>query len=89
MLTSGSTKATGKTLLLSTFALALAASAAGCGTAKMSTGSVSRQSAGPVASMSAAELHGTAARLGKAYARDPNDKATALSYSSVLQMNGR
>jgi len=89
MLTSRSTMATGKRLLLRALALTLAASVAGCGTSRMSTGSVSRQSAEAVASMSAAELHGAAAKLGKSYARDPKDKTTALSYSSVLQMNGQ
>jgi len=89
MLTSRWTKATGKRLLPSAFSLALAASVAGCGTSKMSTGSVSRQSGEAVAAMSAAELHGAADRLGKSYARNPNDKATALRYASVLQMNGQ
>jgi Flp pilus assembly protein TadD len=89
MLTSRSMNATGKSLLRGAFWLTLAATVAGCGTARMATGSVARQSGEPVAAMSAAELHGTAARLGKSYARDPNDKETALRYSSVLQMNGQ
>src|SRR5690606_29799937 len=82
-------KATGKSVLPRAFALLLAASLAGCGTSKMTTGSVSRPSPEAIASMSASELHDNAARLGSFYARDPNDKVTAMRYSSVLQMTGQ
>lgn len=89
MLTSRATNATGKRLLLAATALALAASVAGCGTSKMTTGSISRQSGKAVEQMSAGELRNASTALGKAYAKDTTDKATALRYSTVLQMNGR
>lgn len=88
MLTSRSMNATGKRLLKATVALMLAAGVAGCGTDKMSTGSIAR-SGKPVESMSANELHSAGAALGSAYAKNPADKPTALRYAQVLQMNGQ
>ena len=48
---------------------------AGCGTSRMTTGSISRQPARRCDTMSAGELHGAADALGKSYAKNPNDKA--------------
>jgi Flp pilus assembly protein TadD len=83
--------ATGQRIMTASLLLTLAAGVAGCATTdKMSTGSISRASAGkPVESMSSSELGSAAASLGKAYAQSPNDKATALRYASVLEMNGQ
>ena len=78
----------GKRFVTTAFMIALAAGVAGCGTDRMSTGSVTRSSGKAVETMSAGELHGAAGALGQAYARNPNDKATALKYATVLQMNG-
>jgi Flp pilus assembly protein TadD len=89
MLTSRSMNATGKRLISATFALTLAAGVAGCGTSKFTTGSVSRSSGKAVEQMSSNELSSAGAALGKAYARDPADKPTAMRYSTVLQMNGK
>ena len=89
MLTSGSKNATGKHLLGATLALALAASVAGCGTSKMTTGSVSRGDGKSVDAMSSGELHNAAGVLGNSYAKNPDDKTTAMRYSTVLQMNGQ
>ncbi len=89
MLTSRAMNATGKRLLLAATALTLAASVAGCGTSKLTTGSISRDSGTAVEQMSAGELRKAGTSLGKAYAKDPKDKATALRYSAVLQMNGQ
>ena len=89
MLTSRSMNATGKRLLLATVAMTMAATVAGCGTSKLTTGSISRDSGKPVAEMSAGELAKRGASLGKSYAADPSDKPTAMRYAQVLQMNGR
>jgi Flp pilus assembly protein TadD len=54
----------------------------------MTTGSISRPSEKPIEQMSAGELQGTAASLGKAFASNPKDKPTAMRYAAVLQMAG-
>ena len=87
MLTSRSTNATSKWLMTSAFAMALAASVSGCGTSRMTTGSIARSDRS-VDAMSASELQNAAGPLGKAYAANSNDKSTAMRYSAVLQMNG-
>ncbi|WP_394889089.1 tetratricopeptide repeat protein [Mesorhizobium sp. AaZ16] len=89
MLTNRSMNATGKRLLTGVFLAALAAGVAGCGTSKMTTGSISRDTGKSIANMSTGELQSTADALGKAYTRDTNDKPTAMRYASVLQMNGQ
>lgn len=89
MLTSRSMTATGKRLLRATVAVTIAASVAGCGTSKMTTGSVSKSSGKAVEQMSAGELAGASTSLGQAYASNPSDKSTAMRYAQVLQMNGR
>lgn len=94
MLTSRSMNATGKRLLRATVAIAVAATVAGCGTSKLTTGSISKSSSSGysgkvIEQMSAAELARAGQSLGEAYASNPSDKATALKYAQVLQMNGR
>lgn len=89
MLTSRSMNATRKRLLRATVAITLAATVAGCGTSKMTTGSVSKDSGKPVEQLSAEELANRSTSLGKSYAADPSDKSTAMRYAQVLQMNGR
>jgi Flp pilus assembly protein TadD len=88
MLTSGSVIATGKRLLRATVAITIAAGIAGCGTSKMTTGSIDRSSGAPVEQMSASELAHASTSLGKAYAADTSNQATAMKYAQVLQMNG-
>lgn len=88
MLTSHRVNATGKRLLLISAAVVLAASVAGCAKDRMSTGSLSRSQGKRIDQMSTGELHKAATSLGESYARDPNDKVTALRYANVLQMNG-
>lgn len=78
-----------KLLMKAAFVAVLVAGVAGCGTSRETTGSVSRGGGRAVETMSASDLKGAEASLGKAYAANPNDKATAMRYSSVLQMNGR
>ncbi len=78
----------GKSVLLTTFALVLAAGVAGCGTSKMTTGSTSRSQGKAVHTMTASELGSAATKLGDSYAKNPDDKTTAMNYSQVLQMNG-
>jgi Flp pilus assembly protein TadD len=74
-------------LLKISIALLVAASIAGCARDKFATGSIGRGGK-PVESMSAGELQSAARSLGESYAANPKDKATALRYASVLQMNG-
>lgn len=88
MLTSRAMNATRKRLLRATVAMTMAAALAGCGTSKLTTGSVSK-SGKAVEQMSGGELAGASTALGKNYAADPSDKATAMKYAEVLQMNGR
>src|SRR5262245_65887340 len=94
MLTSRSMNATGKGLLRATVAITIAATVAGCGTSKLTTGSISKftssgYSGKSIDQMSAGELAKADDSLGKAYASNPSDKATAMKYAQVLQMNGR
>jgi Flp pilus assembly protein TadD len=79
---------TGKRLLTTAFMLALAAGVAGCGTSKLTTGSIGRPSGKPLETMSAGELHNATASLGQSYARNPNDKRIATNYAAALQMDG-
>lgn len=87
MLTTCERRATGKRITLALAALLLAG-AAGCANSKMTTGSISKSSGKPVEAMSAGELRTAADSLGDAYTRNTEDKAVALRYASVLQMNG-
>ena len=89
MLTTRTTNATGKRFLLAATALAIVVSLSGCGTSKMTTGSISRQSGKAVNDMSSGELRDAGAALGESYTKNPNDKATAMRYSTVLQLNGK
>ncbi|RVC33080.1 pilus assembly protein TadD, partial [Mesorhizobium sp. M4A.F.Ca.ET.090.04.2.1] len=79
---------TGKRLITTVFMAALAASVAGCGTSKLTTGSIVRSDSRPLETMSASELHSATARLGESYARNPNDKRIATNYAAALQMDG-
>lgn len=88
MLTNRITKRTGKRLLTAVFVAALAATTAGCGTSKMTTGSISRASSKPLDTMSTGELQGATASLGRSYASNPNDKAVAIKYAAALQIKG-
>ena len=75
-------------LAATALALVMAAGLAGCGTDRMSTGSVGSSRGKAVETMSAGELQGASAALGQSYARNPNDKGLAIKYATVLQMNG-
>jgi Flp pilus assembly protein TadD len=67
--------------------LVLTLGVSGCGTDRMTTGSTGRARQ-PIASMSASQLHNAAMTLGQTYARNPNDKAVAIKFATVLQMDG-
>jgi Flp pilus assembly protein TadD len=69
-------------------ALILASGLAGCGTDRMSTGSIGPSRGKAVETMSAGELQSASVALGQSYARNPNDKGLAIKYATVLQMNG-
>lgn len=69
-------------------ALTLLVAMAGCADRSITTGSVGRSAAKPIEQMSTGELQGAAMTLGQAFARNPKDKATAMRYAAVLQMNG-
>lgn len=70
--------ATGRRLATAALAVVLMASVSGCGTDKMKTGSIGRSGDGAIATMSTGQLRSASARLGKAYAANPDDKATAI-----------
>lgn len=88
MPTNRMTNATGKRLITTAFVIALAASVAGCGTSKLTTGSIGRPSGKPLETMSAGELHKATIALGQSYAKNPNDKRIATNYAAALQMDG-
>jgi Flp pilus assembly protein TadD len=89
MLAIGHRNAMGKRVVLAIAVAALSATVAGCANRNMTTGSVNRGSAQAIAAMSSEELEAAADSLGRAYAKEPKNKLTALRYSNVLQMNGR
>ena len=68
--------------------MALALGVSGCGTDKMSTGSISRTGSQPVETMSSGQIHAAAVRIGETYAHNPSDKRIAIKYATVLQMDG-
>lgn len=68
--------------------IALVAALAGCANKNLTTGSIGR-SGKSVDQMSASEIQGASASLGDAYTRDPSDKAVAMQYASVLQIDGK
>jgi Flp pilus assembly protein TadD len=68
--------------------LALGLGVSGCGTDRMTTGSIGRSSGQAVETMSTGQLHGAAMALGQTYAKNPNDKNIAIKYATVLQMDG-
>lgn len=88
MPTNRMTNATAKRLITTAFIIALAASVAGCGTSKLTTGSIGRPSGKPLETMSAGELHKATIALGQSYAKNPNDKRIATNYAAALQMDG-
>ena len=79
MPTNRTVNARGKRLVTTALMLALAAGVAGCGTSRMTTGSIGRTSGKPLDSMSAGEVHNATAALGQSYSRNPNDKRIATS----------
>ncbi|MFC5385132.1 tetratricopeptide repeat protein [Aquamicrobium segne] len=82
---------TGKPVVRVALALALAAVLAGCSTDKMKTGSIGSigsSSKGRIEAPTGYDLRSTSAKFGKAYAANPNDKATAIQFASLLQMEG-
>lgn len=88
MPTNSMTNARRKRLITTAFIMALAASVAGCGTSKLTTGSIGRPSGKPLETMSAGELHKATIALGQSYAKNPNDKRIATNYAAALQMDG-
>jgi Flp pilus assembly protein TadD len=88
MLINGLMNTTGKRLITTALMMALAASVAGCGTSKFTTGSITRSSSRPLETMSATELHSATTRLGESYAKNPSDKRIATNYAAALQMDG-
>lgn len=80
----------GRKLATAGAVILLAATMAGCASkSSMTTGSVNRSFGKSFDRMSTGELESAADKLGRDYAKSPNDKATAMAYSNVLQMNGR
>jgi Flp pilus assembly protein TadD len=88
MLTNLALNRAGKRLLTAAFVTTLAAGVAGCGTSRMTTGSISHDAGYSLDSMSSDQLRSASSSLGASYARNPNDKTTAMKYATVLQMNG-
>ena len=68
--------------------MALAAGVAGCGTSKLTTGSIGRTSGKPLETMSASELQGATSSSVNAYTSNPTTRRLAINYAAALQMNG-
>ncbi|WP_438750724.1 tetratricopeptide repeat protein [Pararhizobium sp. O133] len=65
---------------------------AGCASQKkeLTTGSIPQpQFSKPVQSMNSSELAAAAESIGKAYERNPKDRAAGLNYANMLRMTGR
>ena len=77
--------------LLAGAALAvLALGVSGCANKRLTTGSISTPSLSkPIDSMNAGELAGASQKLGQAYARDPKNRDTAITYARVLMMRNQ
>ncbi|TKB36189.1 MAG: pilus assembly protein TadD, partial [Mesorhizobium sp.] len=69
-------------LITTALIMVLAAGVAGCGTSKLTTGSISRPSGKP------GELHNATMALGQSYSKNPSDKRIATNYAAALQMDG-
>jgi Flp pilus assembly protein TadD len=69
--------------------VAITVAAAGCaGKSNLTTGSIPKMSK-PVGAMTATELRGAAETMGRAYEKNPKDRAVGMNYANVLRMNGR
>jgi Flp pilus assembly protein TadD len=68
------------------FALTIGIS--GCGTDRMTTGSIARMPSSSLAAMSTTQVHDASVKFGRTYAMNPNDKAIAMRYATLLQMDG-
>ena len=69
--------------------IAIAVAVAGCaGKSNMTTGSVPTHTK-PVTTMNATELRGAVESIGRAYEKNPKDRAVGLNYANVLRMTGR
>lgn len=56
---------------------------------QITTNAISRDAGRSLDTLSAPELAQAAQSTGQAYARDPKDRAIAMRYSTLLQMNGQ
>lgn len=78
-----------RNLAVSTAAVLLALSLAGCASkTPLHTGSIPKINK-PLDSMNAAELRNASERFGQAYERDPKNAATGMKYAEMLRMSGR
>jgi Flp pilus assembly protein TadD len=66
-------------------ALLLALGVSGCGTDKLTTGSIGRSRGQPVETMSSGDLHNAAIALGQTYAKNPDDKSIAIKYATATR----
>lgn len=67
----------------------LAVAVAGCASkSNITTGSIPKLSK-PVSDMNATELRGAAESAGRAYEKNPKDRALGLNYANILRMTGR
>ncbi|MGB8817480.1 MAG: tetratricopeptide repeat protein [Rhizobiaceae bacterium] len=62
----------------------------GCGTSKMTTGSISRSaSSQSLDSMNGQQLAASRESIGRAYEKDPKNRDAAIAYANVLRMTGQ
>ncbi len=80
----------GTSLLRGVCIAVLALSLGSCTTTRsnMTTGSITQFSK-PVQDMNETELAAAAEQIGRAYEKNPNDKAAGLNYASLLRMTGK
>lgn len=62
----------------------------GCANGKLTTGSISRASSGKALDgMNNSQLASSRAAIGRAYEKNPKDKAAGIAYANVLRMTGQ
>jgi Flp pilus assembly protein TadD len=77
-----------KRLTAGVAAIVIACTLSACANKPLTTGSIARTDRN-VDAMSAAQVGGVTASVGKAYAKNPKDKAIGIRYAELLQMDGK
>lgn len=70
--------------------IALSLGLSGCANSKLTTGSISRSASGKsLDAMNTSQLASSREAIGRAYEKNPKDKAAGIAYANVLRMTGQ